>query len=221
MSISLVEYIALVTSEHRDRPKYIASLSAALEQVLAASTLLEAVNEAFDIDTAVGQQLDIIGEWVGRSRYIGVPLPNVYFTWGGTAALGWGSGVWKGQFDPVSGLASLGDEDYRILLKAKIAANHWDGTVPGAYEVWANIFDSDIELLIQDNQNMTMTVGIVGPPLSAVTKALLTGGYIPLKPAGVRVNYKVSPDGGPLFAWGISNGTTLAGWATGRWGETL
>lgn len=215
------QWLALVTTEHSDRPKFMASLTGGLEQLRAAFELLVQVDGAFDIDTAIGVQLDILGEWIGRSRNISTPLTSVYFSWDDTALLGWDSGVWQGLYDPTSGLVSLPDDAYRTLLRAKIAANHWDGSIPGAYAVWEGAFGTVPALLIQDNQDMSMVVGIVGPPLDAVTKALLTGGYIPLKPAGVKVNYIASPDTGPLFAWDVVNGTTLDGWDTGRWGIEL
>lgn len=221
MSLSVDDYLALVTTEHGDRPKYMASLRAGLEQILASATLVAAIETSFDIDTAIGVQLDILGQWIGRSRAIAVPITGAYFTWDDTDADGWDSGVWKDIYDPDSGLVSLPDDSYRVLLKAKIAANHWDGSIPGAYDVWAGAFGASPIILIQDNQDMTMFVGIIGPPLSAVTKALITGGYIPLKPEGVKVNYIVSPDTGPLFAWDVVNGTTLDGWETGRWGIEL
>lgn len=216
--LELVTYLGLVTTEHQDRPKFIASLTAALAPLLDAGGLIKQIDEGFDIDTAIGLQLDTLGEWIGRSRYIGVPLAGVYFTWDGTDVLGWDSAIWQGEFDPDSGLVLLPDDSYRILLKAKIAANRWDGSIPGAYAVWAAAFGDASQIVIQDNQDMTMTVGIVGPPVSAVTRALITGGYIPLKPAGVRVNYVLAPDDGPLFAWDVPDGATLAGWETGRWG---
>lgn len=217
----LADYLGLVTTEHRDRPKFIASLTAALAPLLGAAELIKQIDEGFDIDTAVGVQLDALGEWIGRSRYIGVPLTGVYFSWNATDALGWNSAVWKGRFDPDSGLVSLPDDSYRVLLKAKIAANRWDGTIPGAYAVWAAAFGDASQIAIQDNQNMNMTVGLSGPPPSAVTRALIAGGYIPLKPAGVRVNYIISPDAGPLFAWNVPTSTATAGWNTGRWGAPL
>lgn len=221
MSLSVDDYLALVTTQHSDRPKFMASLRAALEQMLAANNLVVAIEGAFDIDTAIGVQLDILGEWIGRTRYLAVPLVGAYFSWDDTALDGWDSGFWKGAFDPDSGLVVLPDEPYRTLLKAKIAANHWDGSIPGAYEVWRGAFGDSPAILIQDNQDMTMIIGIVGPPLDAVTKALITGGYIPLKPEGVGVNYIVSPDSGPLFAWDVANGSTLDGWEIGRWGIPL
>jgi hypothetical protein len=49
----------------------------------------------------------------------------------------------------------------------------------------------------------------------------LTGGYIPLKPEGVRVNeYLVPVDDGPLFAWDIQN-DLLDGWETGSWAREI
>jgi hypothetical protein len=215
------DYLALVTTEHSDRPKYMASVAVGLDQLTGAVVLLDSIAAAFDIDDAAGVQLDTIGEWVGRSRQVSTPITGVYFAWADTALTGWASGVWKGQFDPVTGLTALPDDSYRILLKAKIAANRWDGSIPGAYAVWSEAFGTDSTIIIQDNQDMSMTVGVVGLTISAVTRALIRDGYISLKPAGVRVNYVVSPDTGPLFAWGVPNGPTLAGWVTGRWGTAL
>jgi hypothetical protein len=166
-------------------------------------------------------QLDAVGEWVGASRYLNTPLTGVYFTWDGLEAEGWDFGTWIGPFDPVSGLVSLPDSDYRILIKTKIAANSWDGTIPEAYRIWETVF-ADSSILIQDNQNMTMTVGVAGTVLSSVTQALLVGGYIPLKPMGVRVNYyAIGPTDAPLFAWDADASAALAGWDIGVWGKIL
>lgn len=63
----------------------------------------------------------------------------MYFEWG-REAVGWARGSWKGLYDPETGMVRLPDETYRLLLKAKIGANRWDGTVPGAYEVWESAF---------------------------------------------------------------------------------
>ncbi|HHS9149506.1 TPA: DUF2612 domain-containing protein, partial [Enterobacter roggenkampii] len=35
----------------------------------------------FDLDKAVGVQLDVVGEWVGRGRNVSVPITDVYFSW--------------------------------------------------------------------------------------------------------------------------------------------
>lgn len=215
------EYGSFITSEHRDKPKFMAVVEAVTDPASAVQLSYLEMLAAFDLDHAVGQQLDIIGEWVGITRRVPVPLENVYFSWDSTAELGWDSGVWKGIFDPDSGLESLGDEDYRQLLRAKIAANQWDGTIEGAEAVWAIVFAGVQQIILQDNQDMTMTLGFVGPPLNAVQKALLLDGYFPLKPAGVRIRYyAVPPDTGPLFAWDADS-DVLKGWEEGRWAEEI
>ena len=122
--------------------------------------------------------------------------------------------MWKGRYDPASGLSVLDDDNFRRLVKARIAANHWDGSVPEAYAVWRMAFpDTGSILVIQDNQDMSMSVGIAGIRPDAVFRALLTGNYIPLKPEGVRINwYAVTPADGKLFAWDCES-DGLAGWS--------
>jgi hypothetical protein len=218
---SLDTYLSLITSLYRGKPKFIAWCSSLAGSVVNAQALLDAVRKGFDLDTAVGLQLDQIGEWVGRSRYLETPLEGVYFSWG-VAGVGWGQGSWKGPYDPETGLVSLPDDAYRTLLRAKIAANAWDGTVPGAYTAWETAFaETGSMIIVQDNQDMSMIIGVAGVYPDAVTKALLTGGYIPLKPEGVRISfYAVPPEGGAIFAWGC-NSDGLNGWGLASWPEII
>lgn len=215
---TLISYLNLITSEHREKPNFVSTVSASVDPLVSLQNVLAKMPLNFDIDTAIGKQLDILGIWIGRSRYIKTPLVGVYFTFDDTIGDGWDSGVWQGPFDPTSGLVSLPDENYRTLLKAKIAANHWNGSIPDAYKIWTTVF-SDSIILIQDNQNMSMTVGIISSNFNAIDVALLTGGYIPLKPEGVRIaGYLVSP--GPMFAFDADS-DVLAGWDEGLWAVEL
>lgn len=218
--MAFYDYPALVTSEHK-KPRFLALLDALVLPFVEIQDFLATFPFEFDVDHAVGVQLDAVGKWVGIGRYLNLPLTGIYFSWE-ESSTGWNEGMWKGRYDPESGLTRLEDDSYRQLIKARIAANHWDGTIPGAIAVWKAAFaDSGSEILIQDNQDMTMTVGVAGSYPDAVFKALLMGGYIPLKPEGVRVNwYAVTPDGGPLFAWDCDN-VSLQGWGNGRWAEEL
>lgn len=214
------DYLNLITSEHRGKEKFEATVVTGVSPFSKLQAVMQGLPADFDIDQAVGVQLDAVGAWIGRSRRIDTPLVGVYFTWDDLASDGWESGVWKGPFDPDSGLVDLPDDAYRVLLKAKIAANSWDGTIPGAYAIWATVFTSS-QLVIQDNQDMSMMVGIAGQPLSIVDQALLTNGYIPLKPEGVRIQYYAIAPAGALFAWDTDEGSALAGWDTGQWAVEL
>lgn len=176
----------------------------------------------YDIDIAVGQQLDRIGEWVGISRQLAIPLTNVYFSFDETG-LGFDQGTWLGPFDPTTGLVSLPDDVYRILLYAKIAANTWDGTIPTAYTAWNTIFEPlGYQILIQNNQDMTMDIALIGPAPDAVTLALFSGGYLSLIPAGVGVNnyYLQSVQNAPLFGFDAQN-DSIAGFDTGAFAQIL
>jgi hypothetical protein len=215
------DYLNLITSEHRGKEKFEATVVAGVSPFSKLQAVMLGLPADFDIDSAVGVQLDAVGAWIGRSRRIDTPLVGVYFAWDDLASDGWESGIWKGPFDPDSGLVDLPDDSYRVLLKAKIAANSWDGTIPGAYAIWATVFTNS-QLVIQDNQDMSMVVGIAGQPLSIVDQALLTNGYIPLKPEGVRIQYyAIAPAAGALFAWDTDESTALAGWDTGQWATEL
>jgi len=176
----------------------------------------------YDIDIAVDQQLDRVGEWVGISRQLAIPLTNVYFSFD-EAGLGFDQGAWLGPFDPTTGLTSLPDDVYRILLYAKIAANTWDGTIPAAYTAWNTIFEPlGYQILIQNNQDMTMDIALIGPAPDAVTLALFSGGYLSLVPAGVGVNnyYLQSVQGSPLFGFDAQN-NSIAGFDTGAFAQIL
>jgi hypothetical protein len=156
----LTPYVQYITSEHR-RPLFTAAVDALAHGPSHITSLLQQYTYLFDLDSAVGEQLDMVGEWVGHSRYILTPLPNVYFCWDNliegvdgvldpAGDVGWDEGVWYEPYQPTTGYAILDDDHYRTLLRAKIVANYWDGTVPGAYEAWNTLFQGQYEILIQN-----------------------------------------------------------------------
>lgn len=211
-------YLALVTSAFRGKPNFEGTITADVDVPARVQDLLSQMISLFDLDVAVGDQLDIIGQWVGVSRRVAIPATGIYFTWDGTDyTVGWDYGSWA----PPSGattITTLPDDAYRTLIRAKIAANRWDGTTTGAYAIWEAIF-TQFNILIIDHQDMSYSLALVGGIVDSLTLALLTGGYIPLKPEGVRINEVLVPvDSNPAFAWDIDPGTALmAGWDTGSW----
>lgn len=209
----ITDYTGLVTSEHKPRPKFMATVAALAQPFVDLQNFYESLPDAFDLDKAIGVQLDAVGMWVGISRKVATPLTNVYFSLD-TPGLGLDEGSLKGPFDPDAGITSLDDDTYRLLLRAKIAANSWDGTIPSAAAILNSLFQN-ITIFIQDNQDMTMTMGISGNLPSAVFLALFTGGYLPLKPAGVLVTrYVTSQSGAPIFGLDVQN-QYIAGLDTG------
>jgi hypothetical protein len=218
MTALISDYTSLITSEHQSAPRFMAMVSLLAQWAVDRRNLLASIPELYDIDTAVGQQLDRIGEWVGVSRNLSLPLTGVYFSLD-TTGLGFDQGTWLGPFDPTTGLVALPDDQFRILLYATIAANNWDGTVPSAYDAWNTIFAPlGYSVLIADNQDMTMNVVLVGPSPDAVTLALFTGGYLNLRPAGVGITnyYLPSVPDSPVFGLDVEN-SAIAGFDIGAW----
>lgn len=160
--MAIEKYLDNITSQHRDRPKFISWLSKSLTIIDHAYLATKSIDINFDIDNAIGQQLDLLGIIIGRERTLTFQPLNGH--------------------DPV-----LDDETYRLVLKTKVAINMWDGTIPHIYEIWENIF-SDIGLQIEDNQDMSFNAYVTGY-VNQIRQDLIQHGYIVPKPEGVKVNY--------------------------------
>lgn len=154
-------YMNLVTSQHRDKPKFSAMLSVLLQPSEDIFSVAVYLDDEFDLDLATGKQQDILGEIVGQSRTV--------------------------DFQPDRGLSPVLDNYvYKNLLKAKIAKNMWKGCIEDLRDIWMNLFGKPI--IIQDNQDMTIDVVVVGFN-DQMTKNLIQKGYIVPKPQSVGVNY--------------------------------
>lgn len=218
------QYEALVIPEHAQQPNYIATIDASVQGFVDEQNEISTFSLLFDLDVAVGVQLDAVGVRVGRNRFVITPLANVFFSWD-IAGLGWEQGYWQGQFDPTTGVTALDDTTYRALLRAIIVANMWNGTLIGGAAAYTDIFNSTdapgTGVFVIDNLDMTMTVALYGtmPPL--ILQALLAAGEIDLKPVGVLVNYFApSVWGDPLF--GLDSETSaISGMDVGAWASPL
>lgn len=212
-------YLSRITSKHSDKPKFMAAVAAAVQPCADITGSLAPFPSSFDLDWAVGAQLDVVGLWVGQPREISLPLTGVYFSFD-DPLLGFDQGAWKGPFDPESGVTRLSDGPYRLLIRAKIALNSWDGTIPQSNEIWAKVFaGAGFKIYTIDNSDMTMAVVIGGfKAPDALTKALFRQAYLQLKPEGVRhlgVSY-VSVLGAPAFGFDVET-SAVGGFDRGAW----
>lgn len=180
-------YLDCVTSEHRDKPKYAEMMKLLLGYTDDPMQISFDLPDDFSMDTAVGAQLDVIGEYLGRSRVL--------------------------PFNAKNGASSiLSDDLYRILLNATIAKLNWDGGIESLQGKWRALLP-DITISIRDNQDMTIDVSLVGINDEQL-KEMIELGYIIPKPEGVRVNMQISAN--PLFAYDL-NTDVFAGYEKGEW----
>ena len=130
-----IDHIALglsrVAKQYQNSPNFLAYLTALLQQNQSVETLLQSMYELPDIDAMSGVNLDVIGRIVGISRVIPNAIELVYFgfegysdqtVFGELGQDGIGSRLYD-LGDPISESTSLGDVEYRLLLKAKIMKN--------------------------------------------------------------------------------------------------
>ena len=154
-------YLDLVTSEHRTKPKYTAWLEVLLTPFVEAINLNDEIKKAFDLNTAVGVQLDILGKILVQPRMM--------------------------DFQPTDGSSPLlNDDNYRIILKAKVVKNQWKGTINNFYNFWKVLFKKSLSnIYLIDTQNMEPVVVIWSSQVTPIIEDFLVHGLIVPKPAGL------------------------------------
>lgn len=184
-------YVNLITSEHRNRPKFISWMSKILKFAEDTSNCAVDLISAFTLDQfASGVQLDVIGQLVGVGRSL--------------------------SFIPSDGRGTeLSDADYRKVIKAKIIKNNWKGQINELVSLWEVLFP-EILIVIADNQDMTMTVYLAGG-IDTFFQELVANGYIVPKPAAVGINYSYGML--PVFGYDIENDGYIAGYDVGYWAD--
>lgn len=215
------KYTDLITNYHSLKPLYFQHIDLITRPFTDISVALNGMLNQFDLDKAVGEQLDVIGLWIGRQRTVSTPISNVYFSWD-TDGVGFDQGSWQGPHDPDNGYTSLGDDTYRLVLKAQIAINRWDGTVGGLEGLLDLIFvGTGIEMQIIDNQDMSITINAIAlnglKNTSAELIEVIKSGELTVKAAGVRVKgLNVVDPQHPVFGFDI-NSIATSGFDTGYW----
>lgn len=175
--------IELITSFNR-RPKFTAFVTEFLSKV--DDGMLD-ITSFFNVENAVGKQLDIIGEYIGVPR----ELP----------------------FQPTIGSPLLIDDDYRTILKASIIKNKWQGTIGEIFQLWEELLP-DLYLIIKDNQDMSMDMVVGGA--NDLVKELIENGYFAPKPMGVKINYTFLPPTDVIFGYDTDS-SFIQGYDYGIW----
>lgn len=183
-------YLDLITSEYAEKPKFNAYVLAFLEEISPSVECMEQFYGLFNLQNAVGDQLDKCGELVALTRELPLSDPNIP--------------------------SVLPDDIFRIVIQARILTNFWDGTNSGLQALIEQLFP-DIAFEIVDNQDMSLQVVIIDPNTTPTLLALLTNGWLIPKPAGVNVTWTVQESA--LFGWDIST-SFISGWDSGVWSST-
>jgi hypothetical protein len=156
------------------------------------------IQEAFNIDTAVGIQLDILGKYIGLDRfYSGQDLEGKdFFSMtnydGDTAQKGMSD---YSDFDTkigefltyntiISNDLTLDDDNYRFLLKLKILQNNSDHSHKSIDTLIKDFFEDEI---IPSSQNDMTMVYFVPYVLTEIIKVAIQKDLLP-RPMAVGIN---------------------------------
>lgn len=185
----LDNYLKLITSQHRDKPKYMAMVMALLRPSDDIFALAATMDDEFDVMLATGIQEDIVGILVGANRTL--------------------------DFQPDKGLSPILDNAaYRILLQAKIAQNMWKGGIMDLRDLWTTLFGEGI--IIQDNQDMTIDVVAIGNSFDQIVRNMVQKGLIVPKPQSVKLTTYFSDQ--QVFGYDMET-NTIRGYDEANWIE--
>jgi len=197
----ILEYYArLLIIQYHNKDKARATTKLLVNQSLC-DGLVQAEAAAFDLETAVGAQLDIIGRIVGVPRNVyGLNIDNNFWNftnysetppenlgWGRYADNPYGTDIWLRYNDAGSASYTLLDSQLRILIKLKIILNTTYSSTKALTEILWEFFGTDIEFI--DNKDMTITYNIA----NGLSTTILAAIYLGLLPhpmgVGTEVNF--------------------------------
>lgn len=153
-------YLDLLIFQYQDKPKIRAELELLVGKFEDVKKLDDSLPIAFDIDKAVGKQLDVIGRIVGLPRKTDNVIPKVYFGFydENSNAVGFGDGAfYTFESEQYSDL-ELNDTDYRFFLKAKISINFMKNNIHKINDIISFLFSNNA--YVEDNRDTTFTLWV-------------------------------------------------------------
>lgn len=170
------------------------------------------------INTAVGKQLDIIGEIVGQKRVlVDVSGLEVFGYQGAAGAIGgYGSNSdlslgarYAGANDEFGAFRELGDYEYRYFIKSKIFKNVGSLTRECLISAFKFILGDDAKIVITEVGNHNVAITIMANLPKSLIQLLVDKDILP-RPAGVNYSITLTLGDGLTFAFaGFPGGSTF------------
>ena len=188
-------YSDLLIWQYQGKPKALATIKM-IEDELAQSFIdLYQIQDVLNIETATGDQLDLVGKHVGQSRIVNDYILRQFFGFKNAKnSLGFskefnGGGQWYRLRDPLADSVRLPDGDYRFLIKCRIIKNYQVGTVPNIIEACRFVFGDGCT--VTDNLDMTVTTSVPGGNLTQFTRYAIENLDILPRQAGTKIIFTI------------------------------
>lgn len=176
-----------IYAQYRNKPKAVQWYEIARKMGGSLESAGEAVRKSYDIDTAVGEQLNVIGRIVVAPRsFIGsIPMNPGLFDLTDGDEFGNDDAMFSALTIDQDGL--LSDDLYRLVIKAKIVKNNGDATAENILAGMNFLLPKADVLRVTDGEDMSFSIEFYGQITSLERFALLNAGLVP-KPQAVRFN---------------------------------
>lgn len=176
-----------IYAQYRDKPKAVAWYAIARELGGSIEAAAEAVRKSYDIDTAVGEQLNVIGRIVVAPRsFVGsTPMNPGLFDLTDGDEFGDDEAMFSALTIDQDG--ELSDELYRLVIKAKIVKNNGDAAIENILDGMNFLLPHAEVLRLTDGEDMSFSIEFYGQITNLERFALLNAGLVP-KPQAVKFN---------------------------------
>jgi hypothetical protein len=214
---NLVKYYAdLSIIQYANKPKARAFMENLLGALICYD-LAVSVRDGFNLETAVGAQLDIIAKYVGVSRVItGTSFSRSYF---GFAEYGdttpfvfygftkYGDAPEDVQYrnykESSQSIYSLNDTELRIIIKLAILRNNSNASVKDIDTLLDALFGSEVYYI--DRMNMTVVSYMLSTAYQRIFNIAKSSGLLP-NPAAVGTSLIVVPNINKIFSYSLYGG---------------
>ena len=176
-----------IYAQYRDKPKAVAWYAIARELGGSIEAAAEAVRKSYDIDTAVGEQLNVIGRIVVAPRsFVGsIPMSPGLFDLTDGDEFGDDEAMFSALAIDQDG--QLSDELYRLVIRSKIIKNNGDATIENILDGMNFLLPRADVLRVTDGEDMSFSIEFYGQITNLERFALLNAGLVP-KPQAVKFN---------------------------------
>lgn len=165
------------------------------------------------IETAVGTQLDIIGEIVGQPRVIldvsgleffgyqtdGGPPPPLVDGYGSLSDTTVGA-RYRSLDEQTGSFRTLGDTEYRYFIKGKIFKNVGSIDTENLLDAFRFIFGDSVVVVLNELGNHAVGITVVSQIPETTSQLLIDNDVLP-RPAGVLYNISFTTGDGNQFAF--------------------
>lgn len=212
-----MNYDDLLIWQYQDKPKARATVQLLNDSLHNSWLGLVTLPTALNVNTATGKNLDLVGLRVGQSRTLTAYSPRELFGFIQTPkAKGFNVGKFYRHGDPYLESVVLSDDDYRFLIKCRIAKNYQVGNIADTENMLAFLFDEDSAAY--DGYDMSISIVIRSDNIPLFQRYAITQLDMLPRPYGVMIRFYI---GAPKNAFGFLGAKGVQGFNQGKFARYL